>query len=67
MKTKACAVEVWGPVAPGLRAICVSRHDYLSQAREYASDRFAGRRDLRQQDVTIRVGSRIIERVGPTR
>jgi hypothetical protein len=60
-------LAVWAPAVPGHDATIVGTADTIEKAREIAS-RYERRRDLRMQDVTIRLASgKIVEKCGPCR
>ena len=67
MTKTAQKLAVWAPAVPGHDATIVGTADTMEQAREIAS-RYDHRRDLRMQDVTIRLASgKIVEKCGPCR
>lgn len=61
-------LSVWAPATPGSFPSVVGECDRIAEARDIAK-RFADRRDLRMQDVVVRLGrtGKIIERCGPCR
>jgi hypothetical protein len=59
-------IKVYAPAVPGADATVVAVCETMERAREVAS-RYEHRRDLRMQDVTIRVGDKVIEKCGPCR
>ena len=65
-KPNAPKLSVWAPRTPGCPESIVGECDTMEQAREIAS-RYEGRKDLRMQDVVIRLGrdGEIIEKCGP--
>ena len=66
--TNTTKLTVWAPATPGAMATVAGKCDTMAEARAIAA-RFAGRRDLRGQDVVIRLGhdGKIVERCGPCR
>lgn len=68
MITTASKLTVWAPMTPGCEPTVAGKCDTIAAARAIAS-RFSNRRDLRGQDIVIRLGhdGKIIERCGPCR
>ena len=68
MTTHESKLTVWAPRTPGAQESVVGTCDTMSDARRVAAA-FEDRRDLRRQDVVIRLGrdGKIVERCGPCR
>ncbi len=67
MSNATSKLAVWAPAVPGHDATIVGTADTMEQARKIAA-RYDHRRDLRMQDVTIRLASgKIVEKCGPCR
>lgn len=68
MMTATAKLTVWAPRTPGAAESVIGTADKIADARKIAAQ-FAGRRDLKRQDVVIRLGhdGKIIERCGPCR
>lgn len=60
---------LWAPRTPGSHPEPVAFCDTIEEALDIAAARFDHRKDLRWQDVVVRLGrdGRIIERCGPFR
>ncbi len=61
-------LEVWAPKTPGATESIVATCETRAEARAVAAEFIKGRRDLRMQDVYVRLGEKLIEgNLGPCR
>lgn len=69
MSNATVRLTVWAPATPGADVSCVGTADTMAEARKIAAQ-YSHRRDLKMQDVYIRLGKdgKIVEgNMGPCR
>jgi hypothetical protein len=67
VSAKSESVTVTAPRTPGADPVVVWRGESAAAAEAWAQVAFGGRRDLRYQDVVVRVGAKRVAFAGPAR